>query len=358
MLRLFQYVMTEKEIPTMYEEMETPRHGTGDQLGVLAVQNEVKIETEPSIPEISTERQATYSRKDPNIEYLILCGDDRNVTAESIAALKEQGFEKPENSIRYFGGEVGIMRVFALAVAVQYGEEVLARYSKDPVQLTDDVNTRVEATNNVRGGIHSAEANEENPAQINEHSEKGVGCAYCASFGGVCSICAHNEAAAELAKSEQSKLFKDNSLVEPVIEANRKLEDHLFDGNGADRGLGRSDFAKLGAPVAILEGPHGASEDLVVVQNFTDKVSDPGMANESGIRFYDNDVTQVAEMLMRAFPELKLKPRILFAVMDHDIRGVRVALASHDGEADASRLALERYGDPEAAIAYLESLDI
>ena len=61
------------------------------------------------------------------------------------------------------------------------------------------------------------------------------------------------------------------------------------------------------------------------------KVSSPGVANAAEKPFYDNDVTAVAEMIMRAFPELRLNPRIILAAMDHDIRATRAALAAHEG---------------------------
>ncbi len=106
----------------------------------------------------------------------------------------------------------------------------------------------------------------------------------------------------------------------------------------------------------ILSGAHKPASKVVVVQNFIpDKVSSPGVANAAEKPFYDNDVAAVAEMIMRAFPERQLSPRVMLAAMDHDIRATRAALAAHEN-LDASAMKVERYGNPAEALAYLEAI--
>lgn len=320
---------------------------------------EVAFETEKSLPELSSERKATYLNKDPNETYAVFCGDDRQLTPESVAALKEKGVKTPENAIRYYGGAVGIARVTALTIATQYGPEAIATYGGNFVDFTAAVRDRVEAANKVVLGVHSAEGNEGNADHIDENAEAGLGCAYAAGVNVVTEISATNEDVAALAPTEQSRQFKDMVPITSLTAAENAVREQFFGTDQTNRGFDRDDFKTLGAPVAIVQGSHAHSDETVVAINYeTDQVTDPAAADKAGLKFYDNDVTQVAEMIMKAFPELKLQPAILLSVMDQDIRATRTALASHDGAADPSRIQLERNGDPKAALAHLESLAI
>lgn len=337
----------------------------GDRLGVLAVQTaEIKRETETLIPEISPERAATYEDRDPNKVYLFECGDDRGITDESAEKLaQELGVEKYA-MLRGFGGLFGVARTLGVAVAIQYGPEALKAYGGDLEQFAMDLKSRVESTSNVKLVAHSAEANEDNATQLNPASEKGIGCAYCAAMGGVCGLCQADSPLIPLARTEQAALFGDDSLVDQVSQGNSAFEQHFFPTQGKNFAITRSSLIKSDVPTLILAGQHeNASSErnrrdkkIVVVENFqTDKVSNPNRAIEAGVPFYNNDVTATAEMLIKAYPELKLSPAILLAVMDQDIRAVRAALADHEG-LNAEDLPLERNGDPKAAISYLESL--
>jgi hypothetical protein len=325
--------------------------------GGLAVQDSVDVVKVPLTPEISAERQAAYVDRDPNTTYLLGCGDDRNATEESAEKLAQENTAEKDAVLRYYGGLYGLTRIFGVTMATQFGADSLKAYNGDLNKLALDVKNRVEATSDIKLVNHSAEANEGNAADLDMDSENGLGCAYCALIGGVCSLCAPGTDLSALARNEQVELFGDSSLAEPVEKGNAVFLDTFLDGS-ADSSLSREDFSAVGAPVSILSGAHAKAKDVVVVQNFhPGKVSSPKAANEAGVPFYNNDITAVAEALIKAFPELHLNPRIMFAAMDLDVRAVRHALAQHEDESlTAKDMKLERYGNPEEAVAYLESL--
>lgn len=307
-------------------------------------------------PEISAERESAFAEKNPDGTYYLFCGDDRNLTPESAEALSSPDTEHPDTAIRYYGGEVGPARVLAVAIAAQYGPEALQAYQGSFADFVQDQSSRISAALKVRLGVHSARDNEGNGSQLDGASEKGIGCAYAAGAQAVTQL-SGSEALVNLGQAEERQLFGEGAgYVDRVAEANRAVESHFSQGGQVSFGLDRSDLQRLAAPVAILEGAHASVDQAVVVMNFhADKISNPRRANETNVPFYNNDVTQVAEMLIRANPDLNLDPRILLAVMDQDIRATREALASHEGK-HADDLRVERYGDPQAAIAYLESI--
>lgn len=307
------------------------------------------------IPEISPEVMATYETKDVDAVYELDCGDDRRATDASRHALNEAGVA-PETSavIRYYGAAVGITRVFGTAVVAQYGEDALRSYAQGSfVDFTKDVVTRVENKNNVKLVVHTGESNEGNPAQFDPNSENGLGCAYAANVGAVANICANNEDHHSLTKEEAPALISTSVQDTVVQRANETFGKYFFGDEYAQVGLTRQDYVELDLPVEVVEGNHAPANETFVVANYTlDKLSNPVTAEQAGLKFYENSVTQVAEMLMKAFPELQLKPEVLFSVMDQDIRATRAALAG----GSAADLELRRYGDPKVALDYLNAL--
>lgn len=346
--------MTTNEYTASHEDGTTNHDLALQGMGAVAMH-----ETEQQVtrtPEISAERESTFAEKNPEGTYYLFCGDDRNLTTESAEALAGTETEHPDTAIRYYGGEVGAARVLATAVAMQYGAEALQTYSGSFADFVKDQGQRISTVLKVQPGVHSAHDNEGNATHLDDDSEKGIGCAYAAGAQAVTNL-SSSEALVDLAQTEEQQLFGANAgYVDRVAEANRAVESHFSHGGQVGFGLDRSSLQQLDAPVAILEGAHASVDQAVVVMNFhVDKISNPRRANETNVPFYNNDVTQVAEMLIRANPDLNLDPRTLLAVMDQDIRATREALASHEGK-HADDLRVERYGDPEAAIAYLESI--
>lgn len=351
--------MLDREKPQMQETDNTPHvFHDGGELGALAIMQTAEVEHQPEIttPEISPERAATYEDRDPNKTYLYECGDDRGITDASAEKLAQELGVETYAMLRGFGGLYGVARTLGVAIAVQYGPEALQAYGGNFKEFAIETKNRVEATSKVKLVAHSADGNEGNSAELNPDSTEGIGCAYCAALGGVCGLCQSKSPLMPLANSEQTALFGDNSLVEPVAAGNEAFEQHFFGAEGKNFAITRNDLIEDDVPAPILAGKHEKAAKVVVVENFhVDKVSDPNRAIEAGVPFYDNDVTATAEMLIKAYPELQLSPTILLAVMDQDIRAVRAALADHEG-LGAEDMKLERQGDPKAAIAYLESL--
>lgn len=308
-----------------------------------------------TVPEITPEIAVTYEDKNPGIRYEVGCGDDRPKTDASHATLQEAG-HAPETTamIRYYGAGAGLARVLGVTVAAQ-SPEALSQYAGSFVDFTKEVVGRIEATSNIKVAMHSAESNEGNPATFNPASSEGLGCAYAANVGALANICASDTGHAELTTTEGVSLLGDSVEHELIKRANDSFGNHFFGKEYATTGLTRNDYVELGLPTQVLKGAHAKPADTFVVANFTaEKVSNPTRAAQEGRQFYDVDVTQAAEMLMRAFPELKLDPEILLAVMDQDIRATRVALAG----GNAADLELRRFGDPQTALTYLKSLQI
>lgn len=308
------------------------------------------------IPEISPERQSTFVEKNPDGTYYLFCGDDRNLTIESAEHLRQIGIEDPDTAIRYYGGIVGITRVYAVAFVLQHGIEALAALGDLFPDEVKEQKARITNSQKVLAGTHSAESNENDSASLNPESDSDIGCKYAAAVQTV-TILNSEPDVITTGKSESTRLTGQD-LTDQIAQANAQVA-NLYSKNGQTSfNLVRHDLIDLDGPVAIVAGSHAPIDEVVAVCNFyPNKVSNPRQANDSGVSFYNNDMTQVAEMIIRANPDADLDPRILLAVMDQDIRATREALASAEGK-HAADLRLERYGTYEDAVAYLESIKV
>lgn len=321
--------------------------------------SEAKID-ELTIPEISETKHATFTARHPDTIYLLGCGDDRSLTPESIEALKQDGIENPEVFVRYYGGALGAARIAGVAIAKQHGREVLDSFYGDFEAFVLDIAERIKDTSNLVPALHSAVANEGNPAHLcTEDSDTGLGCAYAKLLGGVTALnmddsvvsTASNEARV-MTQQEFDEAFTD------IVRANGEFAEHFAIDPSA--GFDRQGFRRLGLPSMILAGDHAAvrSNSVTAVINFMpDAVSSPNKANNTDEPFYNNDVTIMAEALIRALPEYNLDPRTLLNIMMEDIAATRQALAGGE-DLTAKELPLERYGDIDEAVAYLEQLHI
>jgi hypothetical protein len=322
--------------------------------------NLMEHETMPKIPEISPERKAAFVERDPLKKYYLFCGDDRNLTNESVQALLDinPDVESAEFSLRYYGGLIGVSRVLATTIAAQYGIAVLESNfpNNNFVAFASVVNERGEkAVPSIIMGAHSAAGNEQNKSHLDEDSDSTIGCAYAAGTGAV-TMLSQDEGLIELGKNEQSVLFSRASDYDAIRSGNDIVNSYFFNGKGVEFGIDRDNLIDLDIPVAILDGSHAPTAEAVVVLNYTNNlITHPRTANEHGVPFYNIDVTQVAELLLRSFPDLDLDPRLLLEVVDQDVRATREALAGHEGK-HAQDLHLERLGDAEEAILYLQSL--
>lgn len=305
--------------------------------------------------EISELKEATFVEKDPKATYYLSCGDDRNLTEESGAALAELGVESPDLTIRYYGAAIGGSRVVLTTLAEQYGEDGFDGLPDSFTEAVDDFARRAESSSKVRMTVHSAEKNEASTAHFDTDSTNGLGCAYA---GGVKVVTELNQdkSVQTLAAAEFTDMSGESVAQNSIASANRLVSERFF--SDMQSGLTRSDYTELGLPVAIHAGEHAHASEATVVVNFhADKVSNPRHANEEAVPYYDNDVTQMAEIILRAYPEYELDPETLLKVMINDIAATRQALASHD-DLQASDLRLETYGSYHDAVAYLKALEI
>lgn len=333
-----------------------PEKAVHKYMGEVAVQ---ETANQPiGLPEMSADRQATLVERNPDQVYLYGCSDDRDLTEENAKLISEKYGVEADSYLRGYGGATGVARITAVSVAAQYGAEALANYGTDFVAFEAETKQRVENTSNVKLAHHSAESNENNPAELDHDSEHGLGCAYCMLVGAVTDLNKPGSPIDELGRAEETIIFGDDLLLDPVEAANEAVEAQFFGDAKAAFALSRKDLTDLDMPVMILAGKHAAAADVEVVMNFDPtKVSQPGVANRQGSPMYFIDATATAEMIIRAYPELKLQPRIILAAIDHDARAVREALASGEGlHADAMKLV--RNGTVEDAVSYLEAIQI
>lgn len=319
---------------------------------------EVRQVRDVSIPEISAEEADTYHHFDPNKIYGVGCGDDRPATPESLALLPED-VEKDGTMVRYYGGIWGVSRVLAVAIAQAYGvDAVKNHFSNNFVDFSGQVKNRIEAVSNLRFTVHSAEGNEEGEKDgLNLGSEKGVGCAYAALIGGVSALNS-DEHVTLIATKEARELGDDEveAKFTSIVRANKDVFGLFFNDDSA-AALTRNDFVRSGMPSLILEGSHRHIADgAKAVINFQyDKVSNPKAAEAAGGKFYNNDVTIFTEAIIRAFPELKLDPRMVLDIMIEDIAATRQALAGHEN-LNAEDLRPSRYGEYATALQHLRSV--
>lgn len=310
---------------------------------------------EPRTQELSAELQATYEQKQPTKPYALGCGDDRWLTPESRQWLRQQNPELGEftEQIRYFGGIAGLTHVVAVAAIEQGRSEDIDALGETFPELMSAVRERLaERDPHMIPQLHSAVKNEGDSAHFQPDHDGPVGCAYGAGLGAVSRI-ALSDDHEQLSQQEVPDLFGD--VTPPSnIELAKDLFVKRYYPNPAISGISREEFGAVGAPIQVLAGEHAAAKDTLVVINFhPDKVSNQAKAQATTTPFYNNDVTQVAETILRTFPEFDFDPETLLRIMDDDIRATRAALAGKDG---AAALQVRRYGTPNEAIDYLAAV--
>lgn len=313
-------------------------------------------QTVTGIPEISPEREATYENKNVEGTYYLFCGDDRELTEESANALRLEGVEDPDNALRTFGAGAGTARTIATALCANGGSGALESYRGKYMQFIKDSGERLKAAANLIPGTHSGEANEEHSSVLNHDSENGIGCAYAANAQLVTQL-NYSDDILQLATREIEQLSgKKPEKIEAIALASKEVE-AIFSSDGQQTfNLDRDDLRDLDIPTAIVKGSHAKAADTAVILNFhTDKVSNPRKAKEQGIPAYDIDITQECEAILKANPDLNLDPRTLVETKIVDICATRKALAGSEGK-EAADLHIERYGDYETAVSYLESV--
>lgn len=313
------------------------------------------------IPEADEEIVATL-RDRPEGPVLLGCGDDRGLSPESTSRLEAADLPANRPYLRYFGGVYGVARVSMVAASTQQGPGILKLITPEKgfVEFSSEFGRLSEETSQVIPVAHSATDNELDEADLNPRSTTALGCAYAFNIGQVAYIAGHDKTIQRLSAEEFRALFgpfADEGWIETVAEGNRHFAEAEFGREPKNFSITRSDLLSSGTPAMILEGEHAKSQDTFLLANFsTNKLSDPQAAQEISRPYYGIDFTQTAEVIMRSMPELKLDPRVLMATMTLDVCATRAALAAHDGPANPKRIPIVSFGDPEAALDYLQKL--
>lgn len=307
-----------------------------------------------NVPEIDEQLQTIYEDK-PAGPVICGCGDDRTCTHASSRVIEQEFGPPAEGAImRYFGGQLGGARIVLVTLAAQYGEKGLADFmGRDFIDIAADFGQRAKDRANVIFAVHSSTGSEANEAGLNAGSTEPVGCAYASLLGGV-SAGTFSEAVRHNSLVECPGIFGTdiNLEIERVCSANRLFVTNILSGRH-NYSVGRQDYARAKAPVMLLDGSHADNRRTLAVDNFRpDKISNPTAAHNIGRPFYNNDITQVAEVIIKSYPEYKFDPLTLLLAMDIDVRSTRAALAGGDPAA----LQLQRYGDARVALDYLSNL--
>lgn len=324
------------------------------QLGRLGLIGERMSET--IVPEIDNElKEAAYVDR-PEGLVVCGCGDDRTCTHASSQLIEDQ-FSTPADQaiLRYFGGAYGATRAMLVTLAAQYGEKGLADFKgRDFADITAEFGQLAKEKAGIVFAIHSSTGSEEgNEQKLDLQSTKPVGCAYASTLGGV-STGAFSETVINTSMIEAPAIFgklANNASLTRISEGNRIFLISALGGR-PDFSLDRQDYARTKAPVMMLSGDHAANSHTLAVNNLRhDKISNPSAAHNIGRPFYNNDTTQVAEAIIKSYPQYEFDPVTLLLAMDIDIRSTRAALAG----GNPAGLELRRYGDAQEAVEYLRS---
>lgn len=307
------------------------------------------------VPEINSRLTATYEDKPAGL-IICGCGDDRTCShASSEHIRQETGVNTQGAILRYFGGGLGAARIMLVTLAAQRGREGLAGFKgRDIFELTAELSERAKATANVVFALHSSTGSEGNDRKLNYDSQDPVACAYASQLGGV-STGSFSEVIISASLAEGPSLFGKYykpDMFHKLADANQLFVSAALNGK-ENFSSSRQDIARSGAPVMLLNGDHARSSRTMSVTNYrVDKISNPDLAHQQGQPFYNNDATQVAEAIIKSYPEYKFDPLTMLMAMDLDIRSTRAALAG----GDPLGLQLQRYGTAQEAVDYLSSL--
>jgi hypothetical protein len=307
------------------------------------------------IPEIDDELRTTYEARQSGT-ILLGCGDKRSISTESAEYLREKGLfsgvEQPY--LRYFGGAYGPARIALLTAAVQYGPAVLQRMGGDGfVDFTHRFGDRAAKITDVLVTQHSSLSHEMGEPTLNLALDAPVDCGYATNFGKVAHLSASTPIE-RLVWDEWQGMSGESTKDEEIAtyrDAHRQFACQFASTPSAS--ISRGDFARLGSPTMVLQEQQTAPEKKLAVVNFTvDQVSSPHKAQDIGRPYYGVDATQTAEVIMKSLPELHLDPEIILKNMALDSCATRAVLAG----GDPNYLPLQRYGDLQTALDYLNAV--
>ncbi|HKU18068.1 MAG TPA: hypothetical protein VJP80_02230 [Candidatus Saccharimonadales bacterium] len=324
-------------------------------------------EVQTDIPLIADEqwrdREETFGELPRDENHLVVCSDERLMTAESRRRLEEHSGIQPNVLYsRDFGGIHGIAADAAVAIVAQTGStEVIEPFTGDFEGFVAQTMSLFRAANEHaaegRGIVvpvdHSDEHND-HADTLDMDAETGLGCLYDKKIGTALLLEASNEAVQAVGRSEFQRTFGDAAVYDHVVEAAGKVYEVLF-GSDPETTVTRNDIARLsglddqGKPyVAILAGDHAPVDEVVEIANY---VPESSAAPSTELPAFVTDMTDVTRATIEAYHRLgiELDPRYLFGAKIVKRAAVRAALAGGDPE----RMATTVRGDGQAALAYV-----
>lgn len=315
------------------------------------------------IPEISAQRADSFVRIEENQRYTIGCLDERHPTTESAAKIRQDLKAQGHVYYRVGGAGFGVARLAGVMIAADAGPEALEmcyeRAGGSFSGFVKYVKGRVEDKNKVILTGHSAQKNERRSAHFDHRSCECLGCIYAHKIGAVTHLQRRGGEIYTLGEVEQTALFGSADLLEPVARANEDVMKILFKEGGAKYSVGRKVIRGAHLPGMILEGEHYSIRHDEVAANLNfhpDKISETYYANHHAkAPFYNVDATAVVTWIMRAFSGFNLSPETGLAVVEHDFRAARHALAGLEG-LGAKEFPVQRYGDARIALNALKKL--
>ncbi len=315
-----------------------------------------------AVPEISEAIKVTFinlGEISPANPIAVGCGDDRPCAEESIDGLTARGLPLERPFVRIFGGKYGAANILLISAAAQHGiDTARQRLGTDYFEVADELAGRA-AELGVVLMTHSAR-HAEGGAELDTSSDRPIACAKAAALGKINHIGTANPLAIRVAGTDSEAILGDahdsdgfGRLPSAISEMNMVY----FGTKPEEFAVSRRAVVESGTAAMVLEGDHAPSEKTQHVYNLMpDKVSDVNEAIARGLHYYDSDLTTMAEILLRAYPELDLDPATLLQAMILDATATRLALASGDGQADPRRIQAVRYGEADQALTYLSEL--
>jgi hypothetical protein len=290
---------------------------------------------------------------DPNTRYLVGCSDERRVGVASTATLKLT--ETQGLMARRFGALTGEARVLAVATTAQTNStKVIDAYSSFG-EFLYTVDEDITEQTNTDPTIHTANRNElgDDPADLNADSPEPLGCAYAANIATVNELPVVSEPVRKTSLQNLTYVFGEaeaTQLLDRVTDASVKVGKHFFT---EQKAVSRKEAGSLNKPIIVLAGDHVPAEKTGVIGNLEPtQITNPNEAWDADQPFYNDDMIKVAEDLMRTYKQHQLDPHVLLATIIVDNVATRAAL----GGGDPTKLRFSFRGDPQKALAYLESV--
>jgi hypothetical protein len=330
-------------------ELDTIEFTLTPEIGGIAVGDSLK---EPliDVKTMPNEREKHFVDIDTLTQIAVGCGDERCVCKNSLKGLESEDGNL-EHFIRCYGGPFGLAHTLMLNIAnVKEPNNIGIRNSlsshKSAVGLV--ISRLTEA--GMVPMLHSDNSSEGGTVFNGDSDNPDVGCAFAKKLGIITDLM-NRDYVVEASKEYINSQNGNPSEIESIMHAKWQMVEQGVDENF---NYNRADFCELVNNVAVLDGPHKDAEDTALVLNYTNKVSRPTPDKP----FYDVDVKQVAEILIKLFPEIDFDANTLLSSIELQsiTTAHALALGTRKEGSNLEMLALEVYGDRMQALLEIQQL--